>query len=269
MEKFSQTKFFKVVLVLTLFGFLIFFNPYNFFNPARRAVLYFTVPFQKVFYFISLKSLTTKDFIFSIGQLKTDYEDLAQQTQGLLVENARLRDIEKENEFLREQLNLLPREKFEMTPANVVSQDPHGLGSWLEIDKGHSDGLKEGMAVVISRGILVGKLQEVYDHSSKVILLTNPKSAVNGIISETGTKGIAKGEYGLGFLYDMILQSDVINIGDEVITSGIGGDIPRGFYIGKVQEIHPSDDHLFQQAVLASPVETSNLQFVFVVKSSK
>ena len=151
----------------------------------------------------------------------------------------------------------------------MVSQDPNGTGNWLEIDKGSDDGIAEGMSVIVSKGILVGRIQQVSKNSSKVMLLTNPKSTINIMTVESGAKGVAKGEYGLGIIFDMVLQTDSINMGDSVITSGIGGDIPRGLYVGTIQEIHQSDDHLFQQAVLTAPIQFSKLQMVFVIKGNR
>lgn len=269
MQKISHTKFFKVLLIVAFFGTLLIFNPYNFFSPARKAALFVAIPFQKVAYFFSLKTANMREFAFSVGQIKNENEELIRKNLDLVAENAKLKDVQEENVFLREQLNLLPREKFDLLPASIVSQDPHGLGNWLEIDKGTEEGLREGMAVIISKGILLGKLQEVGAHSSKVLLLTNPKSAINGVVAESGSKGIVKGEYGLGIVYDMVLQSDSLKSGDEVLTSGMGSEIPRGLYVGKIQEVHFSDDHLFQQATIVSPVQISQTQFVFVVKGNK
>lgn len=269
MQKFSQTKFFKVLVVVIFFWLLILFVPVSFFQPLRSTALFLAAPFQKVLYFISVKTAQTGDFVFSIGQLKNDNENLIRENQSLLAENARLADVEKENKFLREQLNFLPKERFEFIPAAIISQDSQNLGNWMEIDKGSEDGLAEGMPVVVSKGVLIGRLQDVYAHNAKVILLTNPKSAVNGVAGENGTKGIIKGEYGLGIMYDMVLQTDSLQIGDDIITSGISGSLPRGLYVGKIQEIHPSNDHLFQQATVASPVQIAKLQFVFVIKNSK
>jgi rod shape-determining protein MreC len=153
--------------------------------------------------------------------------------------------------------------------AFVVSQDPNGMGNWLEIDKGSDDGIVEGMPVIISKGILIGRIQNVSSYKSQVMLLTNPKSTINVMTTNSGAKGVIKGEYGLGVILDMILQTDTINIGDSVVTSGVGGEIPRGLYVGNIQEIHESDDHLFQQAVMAFPVQAAKLQIVFVIKGNK
>jgi rod shape-determining protein MreC len=178
-------------------------------------------------------------------------------------------DIKNENAFLREQLNLLPRDQYNLVSAFVVSQDPNETGNWLEIDKGSNDGITVGMPVIVSKGILIGRVQQVNSGSSQISLLTNPKSTINIMDVASGAKGVAKGEYGLGIIFDMVLQTDSINVGDSVVTSGVGSEIPRGLYIGTIQEIHQSDDHLFQQAVLTAPLQVSKLQMVFVIKNSK
>ncbi|EKE18453.1 MAG: hypothetical protein ACD_9C00333G0001 [uncultured bacterium] len=269
MHKFTSTKLFKVILISSLLIVIIFINPVNIASPFRAAVTSVILPFQKVFYSFSYGYVNIRDFLGSIGQLKDENEKLIKEKQELLAKNAMLSEMENENRILREQLNLVPRERFEMLAANIVSQDPNGMGNWIEIDRGSNDGISEGMSVIVSRGILLGKIQEVSAKSSKILLLTNSKSAVNVMTSKNGTKGIVKGEYGLGIIFDMVLQTDSIQIGDDVVTSGIGGEFPRGLFIGVIQEIHNSDDNLFQQAVISSPVQVPKLQMVFVIKNEK
>lgn len=269
MQKFSSTKLFKVIFIAALFLGLIFLNPYKIFNPVRSGFNLVLLPFQKVFYSFSVGFENTKDFFASVGNLKGENEKLIKENQQLLSENAMLKDMKNENTMLREQIDLLPRDKFDLAAAFVVSQDPNGMGNWLEIDKGSDDGIVEGMPVIISKGILIGRIQNVSSYKSQVMLLTNPKSTINVMTTNSGAKGVIKGEYGLGVILDMILQTDTINIGDSVVTSGVGGEIPRGLYVGNIQEIHESDDHLFQQAVMAFPVQAAKLQIVFVIKGNK
>jgi rod shape-determining protein MreC len=269
MKRFVSTKLFRLLATLIVFGMLVFWNPYRFFSPVQAGLSVVLSPFSKVFYVISLRLDATKDFIFSVGQLKRENESLLEENMKLLSENAGLRDQKNENEFLRQQLELLPRDKFVLEPASVVGQDVTGLGNWIDIDRGSSDGISEGMAVIISKGVLVGKVQQVFPNSAKVMLLSHPKSAINALSNDTQAKGITKGEYGLGIVMDMIMQTDTINIGSEIVTSGIGGSVPRGLYVGTVREVHPSEDHLFQQAVIGSPVDQLKLRLVFVIKSVK
>ena len=257
MQKFTSTKLFKIIAIVIIFTGLVFLNPYKFFNPIRSGFGLALLPFQKVFYSFSIGIENTKDFIGSVGKIKNENEKLIKENQQLLSENAMLNDMKNENTMLREQIDLLPRDRYNLTAAFVVSQDPNGMGNWLEIDKGSDDGITEGMSVIVSKGILIGRIQDISSHKSQVMLLTNPKSTVNVITTGSGAKGVIKGEYGLGIILDMILQTDSINVGDSVVTSGISGEIPRGLYVGTIQEIHQSDDHLFQQAVMASPLQAA------------
>ena len=269
MQKIVLTKLFKVFFIAAFFLLLIFLNPAGFFSPFRGVVNAIFLPFQKVFYSLSINIEETRDFFGSIGQLKNENEKLLEDNKILRAENAMLLDMKNENELLRNQINLLPRDKYDLLAASVISQDPNGMGNWLEIDKGSNDGVVSGMSVIVSKGILVGRIQDVGINSSKIMLLTNSKNTISVMTLQNSTKGLVRGEYGLGIILDMALQTDVLTIGDDVVTSGIGGEIPRGLYVGSLREIHASSDHLFQQAVIESPVVFSKLQTVFIVKKSK
>jgi rod shape-determining protein MreC len=269
MQKLISTKLFRVSIVATLFLLLVFLNPVSLFNPIRSGFFLVLSPFQKFFYSVAIYFENTKEFLGSIGDLKSKNEKLIMYNQNLLAENSMLKDIKNENDNLREQLKLLPRDRFELLAASVISQDPNGTDNWIGIDKGSNDGIAIGMPVIVSNGILLGKVASVGLKNSEIMLLTNSKSTVNVVTIENGTKGIVRGKYGLGIIFDMVLQTDVINIGDTVVTSGIGGELPRGLHIGTVQEIHQSEDYLFQQSVLASPVQVSKLQMIFIIKDSK
>jgi len=268
MLKLSKTKLSKTLAIAVFFVLLVLWNPVRFFDPLKSGFSYILFPFQKAAYSFSAGLGGLKDFLGSIGQLKQENESLLADKQFLLSQNAQLNDLKRENDDLRSQLGMLPRDKYELVAASVVGQDPNGLGNWIEIDKGSIDGIQEGMIVVVSKGILVGKVQHVALNTSQVTLLTNPESTINITTAANDTHGVARGQYGLGIIFDMIVQSDTVNVGDEVITSGIGGTTPPGLYVGTVQEVHPSSDHLFQQALIKSPLQVSMLEFVFVIKKS-
>lgn len=269
MKKFSSRNLFKVLVAVAFFLMLVFWNPYKIFNPFRIFFSKLAYPFESLSYSFSRKVDIWSDFVFSIGRMRTENEKLLKEKQELLAENSRLHDVERENVFLREQVGLLPQEKYELQAATIISQDPQGIGKFIEIDKGLKDGLKEGMAVIVSKGIMIGRLEKVSSGQSMVALNTNPKSAINALVAQSGAKALVRGEYGLGMFADSILQTDSVSIGDEIVTSGMGGEIPKGLLLGIVQEVRPSSDHLFRQAAISSPVEISKLEAVFVIKNEK
>jgi rod shape-determining protein MreC len=269
MGKIISTKLFKVMWVAALFVLLLIINPAGFMQPFRNIFVNMMLPFQKVAYSFSIGTENIKDFFVSIGQLKSENEKLLKENRDLIAENASLTDLQNENTILRNQIDLLPRDTFDLESAVVVSQDPNGLGNWMIINKGSDNGIKQGMPVIYSKNILVGKIQDVNPTNSVVMLLTNPKSIINIISSSNEAKGVVRGEYGLGLMLDMVLQTDVIKSGDNIVTSGMGGDIPRGLFVGTLQDVHPSEDHLFQQATINPPLQVSKLQLVFIIRGGK
>jgi len=268
-KKYLSPKFMKLAATLLIFLLLVFLNPKNFFDPVRNIFFTVSYPFQKSFYLLSMKISKTLDFLKSISDLKKENNELIKENNYLSAEIAKIKDEKNENELLREQLGLVPKKQFDLESAFVIDQDPQKLGSWLMIDKGSTDGVEKDMPVIVSDGILVGKIEEVYAKSAKVNLLTDSNSSINAYDLETNSKGIVKGEYGLGVLMDMVAQTDILNAGDTVVTSGLGSNVPKGLLIGRVQEIKNSADKLFQQALISPRVKYSKLDVVFVIKNAK
>lgn len=265
-KKYFSQNIVKFIAVAVICLLLIFLNPKGLFNPVRNILLEVAYPFQKTFYLFGRTISGTAEFFGSIGDIKNENKKLLKENNILSAQVALLNDEKKENTILRDQLNLIPRQKYNLEATFVTGQDPQRLDSWLMIDKGTSNGLEVGMPVIIYEGILIGKIDEVTTHTAKVSLLSDSTSAVNVLDLETGAKGVLRGEYGLGVVMDMVSQQETINIGDTVITSGLGNNVPRGLLIGKIQEVRSSGDKLFQQAIIAPRVKYSKMEVVFVIK---
>jgi len=267
-QKYLSPRLIKLMAILAVCSLLVFLNPKQAFSPLRNFFLTAAHPFQKIFYILSKKTGDTMEFLGSISNLHAENERLIKENSSLISEISNLRQEKKENENLREQLGLIPKKKFDLEAAYVIGQDPQKFGSWLIIDKGTSSGIEAGMPVIVFQGIIIGRISEAYLTSSKIELLTNSLSSINASDSETNSRGIVRGEFGLGVLLDMVAQTDVLNVGDEVVTSGLGSDVPKGLLIGKIQEIKTTQDKLFQQALIVPSVRYSNLETVFVIKKS-
>jgi len=259
----ENIKFLSAVILLIV---IIFLSSRGADNPVKGTVLWLTSPFLKTFRIFSGAVHGFFQFLGSIGELKGENEKLVKKNQELLAEIVKFKDTEKENELLRKELGLVPKNKYNLEASFVIGQDALGAGSSIFIDKGKNKGIQEGMAVIVSNGILVGKVSEVFPDTARVVLITDRDSIVNGEVLESGAKGIIKGTYGLGIMMDMISQTEVLKEGDAAITSGLGGEMPRGLLIGKIGQIGQSEDKLFQQATIFSLADLSSLRVVFVVK---
>ena len=265
-QKYFTKNLLKFLSVTAICLLLIFSNPKGFFDPVRGFFLTVAYPFQKTSYLLSHAVSEIFDFLGSIGELKSENDKLIKENNSLSSKIALLSDAERENKSLREQLGLAPKGKFDLEASFVIGQDPQRLDSWIMIDKGASDGIVQEMPVIAFEGILIGKISEVMPNSSKVSLLSDSKSVVNVVDIETGAKGVLRGEYGLGFIMDMVSQQESLNPGDTVVTSGLGSNLPRGLLVGKIQEVRTTSDKLFQQAAVIPRIRYSKLDLVFVIK---
>jgi rod shape-determining protein MreC len=171
-----------------------------------------------------------------------------------------------ENESLRKDAGLESRKKFDILATEVMSSGGETQRGTVVVDRGSVHGVEVGMPAIVGDGLLVGIVDEVYPVSARVSLVTNSKMAIGGITAENGAKGIIRGDRGLGIIFGMILQSDAIQEGDRVMTSGAGGLVPSGLYIGSIGSIRDSDDRLFREASVFSPVGPDTLRFLFLIR---
>ena len=255
------------IFVILLFTFLLAVRSGTL-DSGKNVVFSFFQPFEKFFssagYFMGDKI----SFFSSIGDLKENNRFLTKENLELNAKIAQLRDIERENIELRREIGLAPRAEYDLEAALVIGKDLVEKDEIIFIDKGDRQGIKSGMPVLIGKSILVGKIKEVFYNQSSVELILSRKSNVNAEL-ESGEKGIVRGEYGTSAILDMVPQTAQIKNQDEIITSGLSGDIPRGMLIGYVKEVLPSTDYLFQAASINLPYEMEKIRLVWVLKSKK
>jgi rod shape-determining protein MreC len=148
--------------------------------------------------------------------------------------------------------------------ASVVGED---LSSWfrtLVIDRGSSSGLREGMAVVASDGI-VGQLIKVSPENSRVLLLTDHSSGIAATIQRSRARGVVKGKGEGGCSLEFTTREEDVKVGDQVIASGIGGVFLKGTRIGEVTMVKRGEYGVFQTVTIRPTVNTAHLEEVLVI----
>ena len=268
-RKYLSLKTIKLLAITAVCVLIALFNPGGFFSPVRGFLFSISIPFQKVFYQTGDRFSEFAYFFSSIGDIRRENESLLHENNDLKAELADISQEKSENASLREQLNLLPRNKFDLTGGFVVGQDSQGMESWVIINKGQNDGIGMDMPAIVFNGIMVGKVSEVYANSAKINLLSDANSAINVLDVETGARGIVHGEYGLGMVIDMVTQAESLQVGDTLVTSGLGGGVPKGLLIGKIKDLKGSQDRLFQGAIVSPSIKYSKLDTVFVITNGQ
>jgi len=254
-------------LVLSLFvvAVFIFSNWQGWLETPKDIFFRLTGQGQKIIYQFSLRTDNFIRFFVSIKGLEQENIRHKQNNERLLGELALLREVSRENEFLREQIALSAAEPNQLILADVIGYNLSGLEKYLLINKGERDGVKEKAAVITAGNVLVGQITETLETFSKVRLISDPSSRVNSIIQESRTMGLVKGDRGLDFFIDLLPQGRDIKKGETIISSGLAGFFPSGLLIGHIQEIISSDAQISQTAKIDPAADFTRLEKVFVI----
>ncbi|RLC93664.1 MAG: rod shape-determining protein MreC, partial [Chloroflexi bacterium] len=135
----------------------------------------------------------------------------------------------------------------------------------VTINVGARQGVKVGMPVVSSGAGLVGRIAQVNPRTAKVKLLTDADSQVAALLQTSRVSGLVVGQPDGTLLMQYIPQEDSIGDDEIVLTSGLGGTLPKGLVIGQVTKVLQEDYELFQAAIVRPAVDLSRLELVLVI----
>jgi rod shape-determining protein MreC len=265
MFKISQNKNFLFLVSLVIVTVLITFHFIGILNPVENVLLKVLAPIKSVFFSFGERVSGFFGFLGSIRNLAKENKSIRTNLEKSLVDRARLEELESENNNLREQLGYKKKSSLDLIPAKVIGRDSNNLSNIININKGSNDDIAKDQFVVVSDGILIGKITEVYSSYSEALLISDIYSHLQAHIKDSNADGIVSGEHGLGLIMELIPQDKVIKKGDLVTTS----DLEKKSYdllIGEIEEIDSGDNELFQKARIKSPIDFKDLDYVFVVK---
>jgi rod shape-determining protein MreC len=170
----------------------------------------------------------------------SENEQLKQRVQELQVELQGKESFVAENERLKSLLNLKEESKYPILTAKVIGRDPSGWFNTSIINRGTVDGVKLNMPVVTNGG-LVGRVMAVGPLTSQVMLLTDDKSGIAGIVGELGTSnalGVIKGTNEKELVEMRYVPGSIpVQEGETVFTTGQDGIYPAGLKIGEVVRV--------------------------------
>lgn len=206
-------------------------------------------------------------YIFLVG--------LEEHNRRLRKENAQLSQQmvqyqESYLEALRLQRVLELKNQMDVTSAAalVIDRDQSAVVKTLLINKGTSQGLRVGLPVLADRGI-VGRITECSWHVSRVMIITDLNSNVDALIQGSRAHGILQGTASGGCHLKYITKAEEVQVGDRVISSGIGRIFPKGVVLGVVKSVDKTDGGLFQKIEVIPSVNFDKLEEVLVLISNK
>lgn len=262
----------EVVGILRLLGYLalavaliVFDHHGNWLARARAAASLLTQPVWALAGLPGRLGAEVGEQMATRGQLTSENRELRNE---LLIANARLTRMQAaaaDNVQLRELLGAAERKGLDVQLAPILNIDLDPTRRRLVLDAGRQDGVHVGQ-VVIDAGGLMGQIIGVTPWHSTVLLLTDPDHAVPVTVARNGVRLIAYGNGDGLELRDIPLNSGV-EVGDSIVTSGLGGRFPAGFPVGNVTALRPNDTHAFLVGTLEPTAKLDRGRDVLLLKS--
>jgi rod shape-determining protein MreC len=218
-------------------------------------------------FFNKLDSLRGR--IFQLVHAEGENHMLRQQNAILSKKELERDALEEENNRLRSMLSLKQKLFPEAIAAEVVGRDIRDWFHSVTINKGSDDGVELSAAVVADgnggRPTLVGRIIEVRNDTSKVMLLTDAVSAISVTLARGGDIGLLEGRNKPWVLLNYLPQKADVVAGDQVVTVGLGGIFPPGIPVGKILSVEATPGGFFKEAKVQPDADLGSVRDVLIL----
>jgi rod shape-determining protein MreC len=234
-------------------------------SEASDAVAWFTTPVQTVVSRVNRTAFGLWSTYQDWKNVRAENRRLREEAQRLRVESLRVSEVDEENRRLRRLLQLKEILPLETLSGEIIGREWGGWVRSLTVNRGRSSHVARLTAVIGPDG-LIGRIVDVRGGSSVVQVLTDPASTVGAHVVRTRTQGIIEGEARgtIRFKY-MARDGAGMQVGDMLVTSGLGGLFPRGIPIGRVRAIDDRGSALFSYAQITPAVDFARIDEVLLL----
>jgi rod shape-determining protein MreC len=174
------------------------------------------------------------------------------------------KEFELENNRLKDLLSLKQKAPYKVIAASVLGRSPDNWSSVIIIDKGSLAGIKRGFVALNYLG-LVGRVVEVSQFTSKILLLNDPNLSVSAQVQRSRQEGAVSGTLGTSLIMRYLPKDADVQISDVIITSGLAQLYPKGLLIGTVVDIGEEFSRLSRYCIIKPAVNLSNIEEVLII----
>ncbi|MCL5795386.1 MAG: rod shape-determining protein MreC [Patescibacteria group bacterium] len=257
----KKNGFLITIIVILILGFIL--SP--FLSPIKSVMHEITYPVAQFFTKSNNKVSNFFRLLKNIRALSKDNKALADENTLLKSQISQLQEVSHENDILKKEINFSQtNQTYELIPAQIIGRSPSGFLQSLKINKGKNDGIALNKPV-LSLGFMIGKISQVDSTSAEIELIANYFSLLPIVLQNSRGTGLLKGGLN-GLIIEDIALDTQIQIGENVLTSGLGGEFPAGLPIGTIEKVVSMQSEIFQKASVKSPIELGKLELVFIIK---
>jgi rod shape-determining protein MreC len=151
-----------------------------------------------------------------------------------------------------------------MLPSEIVGLDVTPWFRSVLVDRGSDHGVQAGQPVITAKGV-VGLVTRTSRHAAKTMLVLDRQSRIGAVVQRSRARGVVRGRGTNQLEFEIVARGADVEVGDVVITSGMGGVYPKGLRIGEVVEVPDPGGSLMQTVLLEPAVDFGRLEQVFVL----
>jgi len=233
-------------------------------HRVRAGVQAAAAPFEAAGEFVTRPVRGVIAWASDLGVSRSQLETLRAQNAELRNRVATLEEARLENERLRLLVGFVDTNKLDAVGARVIGRPTNSWERIITIDRGSDDDVKVGMPVLAPQGLL-GQTIAVTKHTAQVRLIADPRSGVASMIQATRAEGIVRGSLEGQVALDFVSRETTVNVGDVVVTSGLGGVYPKGLLIGEVMKVVNAPSSLYQEIEVSPAANLAGLEEVVVL----
>jgi len=234
----------------------------------ESIVVWFFSPIQNILTSATSSISDVFDHYFFLVETSKENDRLLLEVNLLSKKN---NDLLERNKLLKRSDNLIEFLDDGERPfviAKVIGYDATQWSKVIFINRGTNDKVQKNSSVINNAGV-IGHVIHVSSNSSKVLLITDSRSAVDSLFQETRESGITVGTGENICEMKFVPISAKVNLGDKVLSSGLGGVFPKGLVVGTVVDIVKKSQELFQDIMVAPSADLSNVEEVIVLLSNQ
>ena len=237
-------------------------------STLDRGILHVVSPAQSAMSTVARAIIGVAGHYVDLTHVRAENDALQRENGRLRAELADVRRVAAESVRYQRLLGLRDVTPAETVSARVISIDasPYFRVARIEIDRGEGV-VKRGMPVLTPDGV-VGRINRVAGKTSDIMLLVDPRSAIDVVVPRTGGRGILRGkpgENGYRCSIEYLVRGEQAREGDKVVTSSLGGAFPRDLAVGHVSRVIPGTVGLYQEIEVTPDVDFARLSEVLIV----
>ncbi len=207
------------------------------------------------------------DYVYLID-VKEDNARLSSQNARLRERERKLEALEEENRRLRRLLDLKSTVGTEVISAQVIGKNTNEFFrvARIALDK-EARNIGPNLPVMSADGV-VGTTMKSAGDTVDVRLVVDAGSGVDVVVQRTGARGFVRGtgdESKYSCSVEYVQRTDEVEVGDLLVTSGVGRRFPKGIPVGTVTQVTKRDFGIYQQVIATPAVDFSRLEEVLVV----